>query len=353
MPKDRAGRATMKDVAALAGVSAKTVSNVLTGTAAVRPETQGRVEAAMRELDFVPNLSARGLRNGRSGVIAIALPDLATAFSAEMLHHLVDAAHQRGFAVQIEETATAPERERDLVSRARQHLVDGVVLNPIRIEDSVIDRDDRLPPVVLIGEVEQHVTDRVLVDSRAGARDAVAHLIERGARRIAAIGGDGQRDRATATSRLRLAGMHDALAAAGLEVDPRREINVLPWNMEAGAIGVRTLIERGVGFDAVLCFTDSIAVGALHALAAAGVRVPDDVLVCGFDDIEQSRYTTPELTTVSFDRDEFARATIALLEERITARGAPVRAVAIPHRVVVRGSTGTTPASSPSGVAAG
>ncbi|SDQ32069.1 transcriptional regulator, LacI family [Microbacterium sp. cf332] len=333
----------MKDVAALAGVSAKTVSNVLTGTAVVRPETQQRVEAAMRELDFVPNLSARGLRNGRSGVIAIALPDLATAFSADMLHHLVDAAHQRGYAVQIEETALEPERERDLVSRARQHLVDGVVLNPIRIEDSVVDRDDRLPPVVLIGEVEQHVTDRVLIDSRAGARDAVAHLIARGARRIAAIGGDGRADHATATSRLRLAGMLDALAAAGIEHDARREINVLPWNMAAGATGVGALMERGVAFDAVLCFTDSIAVGALHALASAGIRVPDDVLVCGFDDVEQSRFTTPELTTVSFDRHEFARATIALLEERMTARDAPVRAVAIAHRVVPRASTQAAP----------
>lgn len=333
----------MKDVAALAGVSAKTVSNVLTGTAAVRAETQQRVETAMRELDFVPNLSARGLRNGRSGVIAIALPDLATAFSAEMLHHLVDAAHQRGYAVQIEETALEPERERDLVSRARQHLVDGVVLNPIRIEDSVVDRDDRLPPVVLIGEVEQHVTDRVLVDSRAGARDAVAHLVARGAQRIAAIGGDDRADRATATSRLRLAGMVDALAEAGLHRDPRREVNLLPWNMEAGAAGVRTLLDRGIDFDAVLCFTDSIAVGAMHELAGAGIRVPDDVLVCGFDDIEQARYTTPELTTVSFDREEFARATIALLEERIAARDVAVRAVAIEHRVIARASTQAVP----------
>lgn len=334
----------MKDVAALAGVSAKTVSNVLTGSAVVRPETQERVEAAMRELDFVPNLSARGLRNGRSGVIAIALPDLATAFSAETLHHLVDAAHQRGYAVQVEETALAPERERDLVSRARAHLVDGLVLNPIRIEDSVIDRDEGLPPIVLIGEVEQHVTDRVLIDSPGGARDAVAHLIERGARRIAAIGGDDQTDRATATSRLRLAGMRAAISDAGLDHDPRREINVLPWNMEAGATGVRTLLERGVGFDALLCFTDSIAVGALHALAAAGIRVPEDVLVCGFDDIEQARYTSPELSTVSFDRSELARATIALLEERMTSPGAPVRAVAIPHRVVARASTAARPA---------
>ena len=119
-------RATMKDVAALAGVSPKTVSNVVTGTVAVREETKLRVEAAMTQLDFVPNLNARGLRKGRSGIIAVALPDLATAFSAELMHRIVDAAHDRGLAVQIEETATDPERERELVSRARAHLVDGL-----------------------------------------------------------------------------------------------------------------------------------------------------------------------------------------------------------------------------------
>src|SRR6478609_7736108 len=179
MPKQQAGRATMKDVAALAGVSAKTVSNVLTGTAAVRPETQQRVESAMRELDFVPNLSARGLRKGRSGIIAVALPDLATAFSAELVHRIVEAAHERGLAVQIEETASEPEREKELVSRARAHLVDGLILNPIRLEDSVLKYADRLPPLVVIGEVEQNRADHVRIDSRRAAADVTRHVLSR------------------------------------------------------------------------------------------------------------------------------------------------------------------------------
>lgn len=90
-------RATMKDVAALAGVSPKTVSNVVTGTVPVNDDTRSKVEAAMAQLDFVPNLSARGLRKGRSGIIAVALPDLATAFSAELVHRIVEAAHERGW----------------------------------------------------------------------------------------------------------------------------------------------------------------------------------------------------------------------------------------------------------------
>lgn len=329
-------RATVKDVAALALVSPKTVSNVLTGAASVRPETRTRVEQAMRALDFVPNLSARGLRSGRSATIGVALPDLATGYSAELLHFLVEAAHERGLAVQVEETAESPQRERDLLTRARAHLIDGLILNPVRLEDSVIDRAEDLPPVVLIGEVEQHRTDRVLIDSRAAARDATAHLIARGARRIAAIGGD---EYATATSRLRLAGFREALAAAGIAADPDREQNTMPWSMESGARAMRAVLERGVTVDGVVAFTDSLAVGAVHELAAAGLRVPEDVLVTGFDDIDIARFATPSLTTVSFDRREFAAQTLRLLTARIADPGRALEAVTIPHRLVARTSS--------------
>lgn len=339
----RTPRATVKEVAALARVSPKTVSNVLTGAAYVRPETRARVEHAMLTLDFVPNLTARGLRSGRSGTIAVALPDLATAFSADLLHFLVEAAHERGFAVQIEETAARPQRERDLLSRARAHLVDGLILNPIRLEDSVIERAADLPPVVLIGEVEQHRTDRVLIDSRQAAKDAALHLVARGARRLAAIGGDDRAQDATATGRLRLTGFREALAEAGLEADPAREVNVLPWSMAGGAMAMRELLARGIPFDAVVAFTDSLAVGAMRELSEAGRRVPEDVRVVGFDDIEVARFATPSLTTVGFDRRVFAQEALRLLVERIEEPGQPVQAVTIPHRVVERESSGGEP----------
>ncbi|RUQ84806.1 LacI family DNA-binding transcriptional regulator [Labedella gwakjiensis] len=333
-------RATMKDVAALAGVSPKTVSNVVTGTVFVRPETVERVQAAMAELRFVPNLSARGLRNGRSGTIAVALPDLATPFSADLLHHIVEVAHERGFAVQVEETAAEPGREEELLSRARAHLIDGLILNPIRLEDSVVEHTEHLPPVVLIGEVEQQLTDRVLIDSRRASRDIARHLIARGARRIAVVGGDTERaEVATATSRVRLAGHLDGLAEAGIVRDQALEIDPFPWTTAAGAAAVDELIGRGVRFDAVVAFTDSLAIGVLHALHARGVRVPEDVLVTGFDDVELSAYASPALTTVRLDRRAFAEEALRLLEDRMSARTAPPRAVTVPYEIIVRAST--------------
>ncbi|MGW8482997.1 LacI family DNA-binding transcriptional regulator [Microbacterium sp. NPDC055903] len=336
-------RPRMKDVAALAGVSPKTVSNVVTGTVFVREETRARVEAAMAELDFVPNLNARGLRQGRSGTIALALPDLATAYSAELVHRIVEAAHARGLAVQIEETAAEPVREQELLSRARAHLVDGLILNPIRLEDSVVRDADRLPPIVVIGEVEQNRVDQVRIDSRQAGADAARHVIARGARRIAVVGGDDDASVATATSRLRLDGVRDALREAGLPHGPELEVNRLPWSMAAGAEGVRELLDRRVAFDAVIAFTDSMAAGVLHALHDAGISVPDQVIVTGFDDVEFSRFTSPSLTTVAFDRRAFAEAALGLLLSRMDDRTTAPRALTLSHRVIERASTARTP----------
>ncbi len=336
-------RARMKDVAALAGVSPKTVSNVVTGTVFVREETRIKVEAAMAELDFVPNLNARGLRQGRSGTIALALPDLATAYSAELVHRIVEAAHARGLAVQIEETAAEPVREQELLSRARAHLVDGLILNPIRLEDSVIRDADRLPPIVVIGEVEQTRVDQVRIDSRQAGADAARHAIARGARRIAVVGGDDDASVATATSRLRLEGVRDALREAGITHDPALEVNRLPWSMAAGADSIRELITRRVAFDAVIAFTDSMAAGALHALHGAGISVPEQVIVTGFDDVEFSQFTSPSLTTVGFDRGAFAEAALGLLQSRMDDRSAAPRALTLSHRIIERASTAGTP----------
>lgn len=333
----------MRDVAQLAGVSPKTVSNVLTGAAGVREKTRTRVEAAMLELDFVPNLSARGLRNGRTGVIGFALPDLATAFSASITHAVVEAAHMRGLVVQIEETAFEPDREYDLVYRARTHQVDGLILNPVRLEDSVVEHVEHLPPVVLIGEVEQHSTDRVFIDSRSAGRTAADHLIRRGARRIVVLGGtEKDMTQKQATLGQRLQGFLDAAQDAGIEVHPELQIDVT-WSITGGAEAMRAILDRQVGFDAVIAFTDSLALGALHVLHECGLNVPDDVLILGFDDVEHAQFTCPPLTTVHFDHQRYVTAALDLLTSRVADRSRPTRAVEIPHELVARRSTQASP----------
>lgn len=340
-------RPTMRDVAERAGVSPKTVSNVLTGAVQVREPTRLRVEQAMRELDFVPNFSARGLRNGRTGIIGLALPDLRTAFSASITHAVVEAAHSRGLVVQVEETAAEPGREHDLVTRARTHQIDGMILNPVRLQDSVVEHLDHLPPIVLIGEVEQHRTDRVFIDSRSAARQAVLHLVANGARRIIALGGaETGLELGKATVGQRVRGYLDGLAESGLPRDQRLEMEIAEWTITGGAAGMSQLLASGIEFDAVLAFTDTIALGALHALRSADISVPDDVLVCGFDDVEHARFAATPLTTIAFDHQSYANAALELLTTRFRDRGLPPRAEESPHELIIRDSSQGRPRGS-------
>lgn len=333
-------RATVRDVATLAGVSPKTVSNVINGGVVVRPETRARVEQALAELDYVPNLSARGLRNGRSGAIALTLPEMASAYSAELAQWFVELARERGWTVQLDQTGNDPQRERDLVSRARAHLVDGLILNPVSLSASVLASAEGLPPTVVIGEVEPEHVDQVHVDSRAAAEQVTEHLVSRGHRRIAIVGA--ARDtNPTATSELRERGYRAGLASAGIMADPSLRVPLAGWTTSEAASAFGAWLDEHPLPDAVFAFTDSIAFGVLHVLAARGVRVPEQVSVMGFDDIDGAAYAIPALSTVSFDRRAFATAALDLLTRRIEDRSAPPETVVIPHRIVERASVTT------------
>ncbi|MFE4194392.1 LacI family DNA-binding transcriptional regulator [Paenarthrobacter sp. NPDC056912] len=330
-------RATVKDVARRAGVSPKTVSNVMNGIVPVSGPTRLRVEQAMQELDYVPNLSARGLRNGRSGVIALALPDLATPFSAEIAQNIVEVAHEQGWIVQIEETGSDPQREQELMTRARSNLIDGLILNPVVLDESAVKVGIALPPVVLLGEVTQELADRVFVDSFAAARDLTLALAGPGRRRIAALGVNRGRQSATAIQRTR--GYEAALQELGIQRDESLLISCESWTPGAAADSLMEYLEEHPLPEALFCFTDSMALGALNTLWKRGLRVPDDIAVAGFDDIVDGRYAVPSLTTVSFDKRAIATEAIRLLTERMADRGHGQRLVEVGYSIVERDSS--------------
>jgi DNA-binding LacI/PurR family transcriptional regulator len=327
-------RATVRDVARRAQVSPKTVSNVVNGTFPVSPETRRRVEVALRELDYVPNLSARGLRNGRTGVIALALPDLSTPYSASVTHAFVEAASKRQLTVQIEESAGSPEREAELLSRARAQLVDGLVLNPVLLETSAVQPGVSLPPVVMIGEVEQPAVDHLWTDNVTALRELTQLLLDEGHRRIALLG-----RMVSASYHLRVEGYREALRGAGLPVEPTLEIEVDSWTAAGGAEAIRGHLARHELPDAIICCTDSLAMGVLSALWGDGYRVPDDVSVVGYDDVPEAAVTVPPLTTVHFDRVAIAEGALDLLARRIADPDRARAVVMLPHRIVRRQST--------------
>jgi DNA-binding LacI/PurR family transcriptional regulator len=218
-------------------------------------------------------------------------------------------------------------------------MVDGVVLSPWALSPAdLADRTGRAP-LVLLGEQEPGgVADHVAVDSVAAARDATRHLIGLGRRRIAAVGPQPHLDNGTAARRIE--GYRQALAEAGLPHDPALEVPVRRLHRADGAEAARRLLDAGP--DALFCFSDQLALGAMHVLAERGLRVPEDVAVAGFDDIEDGRYANPPLTTVAPDKAAIARAALDCLADRLAREPytGPARRITVGHRLEVRRSTG-------------
>jgi DNA-binding LacI/PurR family transcriptional regulator len=236
--------------------------------------------------------------------------------------------------VQIEESAGSPDREAQLLSRARAQLVDGLVLNPVLLETSAVQPGVALPPVVMIGEVEQPAVDHLWTDNVAALRELTQLLLDQGHRRIALLG-----RMASASYHLRVAGYRDALRAADLEVDPQLEIEVEGWTAAGGADAIRDHLARHRLPDAIICCTDSLAMGVLSALWGDGYRVPDHVSVVGYDDVPEAALTVPPLTTVHFDRVAIAEGALDLLARRIADPTRSRTVVMLPHRIIQRQST--------------
>ncbi len=307
---------TQRDVALRAGVSVRTVSNVINDFAWVADETRAKVKTAVDELDYRPNLLARGLQRGRSGLIALVLP-LDVPYFHELAGQVVDEAERRGYTVLIDRTGGNPDRERDLVTRAdRASLFDGIIFSPLGLADADLRVRSDDTPFVLLGEKPTgRAYDRVIMDDVAAAEAVTAHLLDLGRTRIAAIGQPPKPPGRTARHRTR--GYRRALEAAGHTFDPDLVVPIRYFQRTDGAAAMERLLDRPDPPDAVFCYNDPLALGALHTLARRGLRVPDDVAVAGFDDIEDGRFSTPTLTTVAPDKRQIATHALDLLLRRL------------------------------------
>lgn len=346
MARKASGSATIRDVAELAGVSIKTVSNVLNGYPYIRPETDERVRNAIRELDYHVNVSARNLSRGRTGVIALVLPALRGVYFAELADAVMREAAKVGWTVFIQQTNDERDRELRVVNGSYRSMVDGVIYSPLALGQQDAALFDVDFPMVLLGERVFDVgVDHVTMHNVEGAKAATEFVIARGARTVVPLGA--KADQSTSSGTLRMEGFREALTVHELEVDPRAIIAVPDYFHATGAATMAEILDRGVIPDAVVAFTDTLALGALSTLTDRGLRVPHDVQLIGFDNIEETAYSSPPLTTIDPGREAVAAPAVALLEERIRLRldGArrddqpPPRKVVVDYRLVERQST--------------
>lgn len=331
--------ATQRDVALRAGVSTRTVSNVVNDYQHISEDVRRRVLAAIDEVGYRPNRAARSLRTGRSGLIALAFPEFDVGYFAELARLVVHEAERRGYTVLVMQTLGERGREAALLQRIDRQLVDGLLFSASACEPEDIENSDT-GPLVLLGEHDIPGIDRIAIDNVAAARAATRHLVEQGCRRIAFIGR--ARDFRSDMAEQRIEGYHLELAAAALPF--HQVVEVDGYHRANGFAAVTDLLAtKGSGpVDGLLCANDPVALGAMHALNQAGLRVPDDIAVVGFDDIDDSAYGLVPLTSVSPDKRQIAELAVSRLIDRVQGAEVPGRLHLAGFELAVRASSSRT-----------
>jgi LacI family transcriptional regulator len=330
--------ATLRDVAAAAGVHPATASRALNPETRilVSEDTAQRVAAAAAALGYRPNPVARSPRTRRSHTVGVLIPDLNNPLFPPIVRGLEDKLAAAGYVALIGNTDSDPGRERMLFEQMRARHVDGFALATATLHDRLLaDVAAADVPVVLMNRLSQdYAFSSVSVDNEQGARMAVSHLARLGHARIAYIAGP--QDASPAVSRLR--GFRDGMAAHGLAVDEDLIAYAGRYTVEEGLRCGRELLAGRGGFTAVMAGNDTLAVGGYAALDEAGLRCPDDISVMGFNDLPFVDRVRPPLTTVRFPHYQLGTEAAQLLLERIGQHDAPVKILYLAPELVVRES---------------
>jgi LacI family transcriptional regulator, galactose operon repressor len=332
---------TIRDVARVSGVSPMTVSRVINHDGRVRPETRRRVEAAIAELGYVPSRLARGLSGRKTGTVALIVPDVANPFFTLVVRGAEDVARRAGFRIILCDTRADLALERDVIEEMIAHRVEGIAIAPV--SDGSRPHLRRLTrfgvPFVLLDRTVNGVdADVVIGDSVGGAQRLVEHLIGLGHRRIGMIVEADD----VSTARDRRRGYEQALEHAGLPLDPAL-IALSTVDPEGGFAGMEELLSSEPRPTAVFTVNNLVALGAIEAVRAQGLEVPDDVALVCFDDIEHASRLYPFLTVMVQPAETFGTLGIQLLLERIHGDGnRRHRVVVLPAEFIVRRSCGST-----------
>lgn len=324
-------RVTLRDVAREAGVSLKTASNVINHSGRMSGATRERVQAVIERLGYRVNMSARNLSRNSTGAIMLAVPTLTAAYLAELADRTIDAARAQDYATYVTTYTEGTEQgARHLLERFNTTMADGLILSLGEVDDlSPDDLDVDFPLVVVGARRTWGKADHVTPDDVHAAATAAAYLYDRGSTRLAVVGTRGDYDEAAllgaaeGNAQLRLRGIIEESHRRGLAVDPRLLAPVhLDWTIGAGSRAMQTIIDSGVPFDGVIGLNDQLAIGAFVALRAAGIAVPEQVQVIGFDDSPDGEFLQVPLTTMAPRLDWITETAVERLVAHIKGAGA-------------------------------
>jgi LacI family transcriptional regulator len=334
--------ASIKEVALKAGVSVATVSRVINGTGPVAEETRRRIQDAIDKLRYVPHGAARSLITNQTDTVGVLLPDLHGEFFSEVIRGIDLAARRNAYHVLVS-GFHSDRAEIEAVLRALRGRVDGLIVLSPDVDAQTLQRNlpETLPVVLLNTPGDGATFDSIQIDNHGGALAMVRHLAKLGHTRIALI--RGPKENVDAQERLR--GYHDALRSLEIESSSALEIEG-DFSEDSGYRAGRRLLKLKPRPTAVFAANDSMAIGCLFALREAGVRVPDDVALAGFDDIPIARYLTPPLSSVHVPISELGMRAMERLLSAVDSKNEQERSQeTVPTALVVRGSCGGTPDS--------
>lgn len=329
-------RITIKHVASKAGVSLGTVSRVLNGNKSVGDELRIRVERAIRELEYHPDVLAQSMRRGATRVVGVVIRSLMVPVLAGFVKAAQDVLHEAGYAVMLAGSEGRPERELEILSVLSRRRMDGVIMTTASEADPTLLRARQAlqMPVVLLDRHNPADFDAVLVAHREGVRRAVEHLLDLGHRRIALITGE----ETTRPAVERVRGYHDAYRARGFTPDPRF-IRTQSFSADFGFVETSSLMGQNLAPTAIIAGGIAMLPGVLRAARAHSLRVPDDLSIIGSCDSDLAQMMTPPITVVQWDYEKVGKVAAELLVGRIEReRDAAPRHVRFPAELVIRGS---------------
>ncbi|HML24788.1 MAG TPA: LacI family DNA-binding transcriptional regulator [Aggregatilinea sp.] len=341
MPRKRQ-RATMKDVAKLAGVSVQTVSVAINNKETISDETRERVLAAIEEVGYRPYTVARSLRTGSTQTIALVVSDITNPFFASMANIVEDYAHASGYSLLLYNTHSDLEREKNYIRMATQRWIDGLLFVSTKDEMYGLEAlQEANIPVVAIDRIPNNYDGpSVILDNMKTGRMVAEHLIDLGHKHFAHISGPMD----LLLSRERLQGYQDVIQQHGLP-PAISACGDDSWTAESGYQAMRSLLQASPRPTAVFAGNDRMAIGAMRAIIEAGLRIPDDISVVGIDDIELSSYQIIPLTTVRQSLVDVATIGIKILLDILSGQEPEQSQVVCEPRLVVRSSTGRPAAS--------
>jgi len=307
-------RVTLRDVAREAGVSVNTVSRALNGKPDVSPETRAKVLKVAERLGYRPNRLARGLRSNKTGTIGVIVTDIANPFFGALVKGVEEAARKSSYSIILQDTDEDYEREEEAIQVMLAERVDGLLITPVQTGTETIERlkESGLPFVLLGRYFDNLETDYVVTDDVRGGYLATEHLIKLGHTRIAMINGPLH----ISSAKERFEGYKRALAHHGIELDESL-VSAGAVTMEDGYRAAQALIQRRKRPTAVFCYSDFVAFGVTKAIREHGLRIPNDIAIVGYDDVDFSSYIDVPLTTVRIFKEELGKQAVALLLEKV------------------------------------